>query len=141
MSMVAGLADRKVPRYPSPSGKVSRTKQSMAAECDINNIMAKFVRVGAIDHFAKHGPQYGFFPAMDFRESLEAIRKAQAMFDDLPSKTRAYFYNDPAKFLEFVQNKDNLPKMRELGLCKPEDVPAGGVKAPSGAVDSSPPKA
>ena len=35
------------------------TKQSFKDECDINKIMAKFQKTGALNHYAKHAPQYG----------------------------------------------------------------------------------
>lgn len=106
------------------SDEPSMTKQSMAAECDINNIMRKFVKTGAVAHVNKHGGHYGDVTALDFRESMEVVRRSKEMFAELPAKLRARFGNDPAAFLAFVQDKKNLPEMRELGLAKPEVKPA-----------------
>ena len=41
------------------AGGESRTKQSFQKECDINAIMAKYQKTGAITHFNKHQQQYG----------------------------------------------------------------------------------
>lgn len=93
-----------------------RTKQDMKDECDINRIMARFQKTGAVSHVKEYGGQYGFAPAVTFHESVEIVRKAQEMFDDLPSKLRKKFDNDPEKFLAFVQDEKNADEMLELGL-------------------------
>lgn len=113
----------------------TRAKQSMKAECDINNIMAKYQRTGAVTHFSKHSPQYGYAPATEFREALEIVREGEALFKALPSKIRNKFENDPAQFLEFVQNPENLDEMRELGLANPRapEAPAAPVEPPKEA--------
>ena len=94
----------------------SRTKQSDADNCEINNIMAKYARTGAINHFNKHQGQYGDATGHDFHTAMNIVTDAQEMFDDLPSKLRNKFANSPAEFLDFVQNEENIPQMAELGL-------------------------
>jgi len=96
---------------------VSLTKQSFSAECDINNIMRKYQKTGAIDHVNKHEASYGFATSMDFQEALDTITRGQTMFDELPSSIRTKFENDPKKFLDFVQDEKNLTEMQELGLA------------------------
>jgi len=96
---------------------VSLTKQSFTKECDINNIMAKYQKTGAIEHVNKHEASYGFATSIDFQEALEIIRTGQTMFDELPSSIRTKFDNDPAKFLDFVQDENNQAEMVELGLA------------------------
>lgn len=97
-----------------------RTKQSFKKECDINVIMARFEKTGALSHFARHAPSYGFAPAVTFHESLEIVRRGTEMFMDLPGKVRARFGNDPAQFLEFVQDENNADEMLALGLRVPK---------------------
>lgn len=101
----------------------SRTKQSMKAECDINNILRKYQKTGNISHFAKHAGYYDYAPAVDYMEALDIVAKAQQMFRELPAETRREFRDDPAAFLDFVQDPDNLPRMRELGLANPLPTP------------------
>lgn len=115
-------------RILSEVGARSRTRQSMKDECDVNRIVAKFKKTGLVNHFAKYGGQYMDCPAVDFREALEMVATAETMFKELPSDARKRFDNDPARFLEFVQNPANLPEMRKLGLAKPEAEP---VKPPA----------
>lgn len=116
----------------------SRTKQSFRDECNINNIMARYQKTGAIEHQNKHQGTYGFATSLDFRESLELIDNAQRLFDDLPSSIRKKFDNQPDQFLEFVQDPANRPEMAEMGLLSAEaaealresEVPEGDVSEP-----------
>lgn len=96
----------------------SRTKQSFKDECDINKIMAKFQKTGALTHFQKHAPNYGFATSVDFAEAMRIVTTGQGMFRDLPSSIRRKFGNDPAQFLEYVQDENNHEEMVELGLVE-----------------------
>ncbi len=101
-------------------GQKSKTKQSFAKECDINEIMAKYQKTGAIAHVNQHGAEYGFATSHDFSSAMRLITQAQDMFAGLPSSIRNRFANDPAQFLDFVQDADNAKEMQTLGLL-PED--------------------
>jgi len=94
-----------------------RTKQSFKKECDINQIMARYKKTGAITHYAKHSGQYMDCSEIDYKTALDQVNNAQAMFDDLPSSIRGKFENDPAQFLSFVQDPDNASEMQDLGLA------------------------
>lgn len=126
----------KRPRVRTPVVGVSRAKQSMAKECDINNIMRKYQKSGAVSHFNRHASEYGFASGADFSESMRVITLAQGMFDDLPSSVRSRFGNSPGAFLDFVQDDGNKSEMKEMGLMAdgytPESTPA--VAAPVGDV-------
>lgn len=99
-------------------GGESRTKQSFKMECDINHIMAKYQKTGAITHFTKHSPQYGIATGMQFQDAMNLVCEAQEMFNDLPSSIRSRFGNDPAAFLDFVQDEGNADEMVKLGLAE-----------------------
>ncbi len=96
-------------------------EQTHKEDCDVNTIMRKFQKTGIIEHRAKHGLQYGNVPAMDYREAMETVAISNSMFEELPSKARQYFDNDPAKFLEFTENPENIEKLAtlDIGLGKP----------------------
>jgi len=96
----------------------SLTKQSFAAECNINNIMKKYQKSGAVTHFNRHSPEYGFATGASFTDAMLLVVAAQDMFADLPSSIRTRFGNDPTNFLDFVQNPDNAEEMVELGLAE-----------------------
>jgi len=106
-------------RYRVKSGKKA-AKQSFKDECDINKIMAKYQKSGAITHFNRHAPQYGFATSNDFSESMRIVTEAQEMFSELPSKIRTRFANQPEQFLDFVQDPANEAEMRTLGLMSPK---------------------
>lgn len=107
-----------------------RTKQSHAAECDINNIMARYLRTGVIDVANKHAPQYGDCSGWEFQAAITKLAEAKSMFAGLPAKLRNRFENDPGQFLDFVHDRENLAEMRELGLLKPEAPAATPLPTP-----------
>lgn len=114
-----------------------RTKQSFKDECDINLIMAKFTKTGAINHVNTFGQTYGFANSIDFTEAMQLITTAQQMFDGLPSAIRTQFENDPSQFLDFVQDDDNTAEMQKMGLIAPEQPP----EVPSDEKKTDPPTA
>lgn len=102
-------------------GGVGRTKQSFKAECDINAIMARYIKTGVIEHTARYAPQYGdFSDVKSYQEALHAVQEADAMFMSLPAQVRAKFDNDAGKFLDFVQDPSNVDEMGKLGLANPK---------------------
>lgn len=98
-----------------PTG-ASRAKQSFKDECDINNILAKYQKTGAIEHANKHSSSYGYADSTDFTEAMQTIAIGNSMFEELPSSLRTKFNNDPAEFLEFTGDVTNHDEMVELGL-------------------------
>jgi len=107
------------------AGGESRTKQSFKKECDINAIMAKYQKTGAITHFAKHSPQYGIADGQTFQDAMNLVCEAQEMFNELPSSIRSRFGNDPAAFLDFVNDEGNADEMEKLGLIQKTGEVAG----------------
>lgn len=96
------------------------TEQAHAAEVNINNIVKRH----GIDLIQKTSVlmsadyQFDDLPGNDFQEAMLILKKGQDTFDSLPSELRKKFDNNPAMFMDFVQNPDNLPEMRELGLAQ-----------------------
>lgn len=122
-------------RVVSPVGE-EPAQQQFKDDCDINSIMRKFQKTGAIDHVAKHQPVYGVATPMDYHEAMNTITAAQSMFADLPSSLRRRFNGDPAELLEFVQNPDNADEAKELGLALSD---AARVEADARAAASTTP--
>lgn len=117
------------------------TKQSFKNECDINKIMEKFQKSGAISHYASHAPDYGECTQANLQDALNIVADANTMFEELPSSIRAKFHNDAGQFLDFVQDKKNLEEMRELGLAnKAAPKPAPVSKKPSADDEQKEPK-
>jgi len=108
-----------VPRVVFNCTGVPRTKQAMKAECDINNIMRKFEKSGIVDHLSKYDGRYGqFIGAPEYHEAMNQVAEAAEMFMEIPAKIRKRFNNDPAEFLEFVQNEDNRDELVSMGLAR-----------------------
>lgn len=116
----------------------SLCKQSFQKECDINNIMKKFEKNGLVNHLNTHSGGYGnYIGYEDYHQSLNKILAADAAFQALPAQARKKFNNDPATFLEYAQNPDNLPGMREMGLAPPEPLkPSTGEPPADGGTPS-----
>lgn len=93
------------------------TQQQFKDDCDINKIMARFVKTGVLDHLRKEPGEYAFASADTFRDSMEIVATANSMFEALPSQIRNFFENDTANFLSFTSDPKNLPKMQEMGLA------------------------
>lgn len=107
------------------------TKQAFKDECNINKIIAKYQKTGAITHLNKNAPQYGYATSLDFREALEVVKEGQRLFDELPANIRKICDHDPAKFLEFVQDPKNKDQLVELGLATSKKPPEEKKEAPA----------
>lgn len=110
-------------------GGPSMTKQSFKKDCDIHVILKQFDRTGLVTHLNKYPVGYSDVSDLgDFRDSMNVVLEAERMFATVPSKIRARFGNDPAAFLDFVMNPDNLAEMVDLGLAvRPVEVPPNRV--------------
>ncbi|WNK12837.1 MAG: internal scaffolding protein [Microvirus sp.] len=122
----------------------TRTKQSHIAECDINTIMKQYSRTGQIAHISSRAAQgaYADLPDdSDFQTAMNVVLEGKAAFATLPAKTRDRFGHDPAQFLAFMADPDNVEEARKMGLLKPRAAPPAA--APSGPPmdPSKPPQA
>lgn len=101
------------------SEEVDMAKQSFKDECDVNRIMAKALKGQPVSWLNPKEPRWGVdVTGVDFRESMDVVAKSIEMFDQLPSAVRKKFQNDPAQFLEFIDNKDNEEEIYKMGLAK-----------------------
>lgn len=119
----------------------SRAKQSMLAETDINEIMRRFGKTGVLPQSVRIPTYDDFTGVNDYQTALNAMIAADDSFMQMPADVRKRFHNDPAEFVEFCSNPDNLSEMRKLGLAVPEIEPSGdtaGTAAAAGKVDPPP---
>lgn len=92
------------------------TQQNTAEETDINYIVATFTRTGILPQ-AQILPTYGDFSGVsDYREALELIQEADNAFNALPADVRAHFDNNPALYLDFVENGSDVDLASKLGI-------------------------
>ena len=98
----------------------SLTQQHFADECDINNIVEKYMITGVLgDPMASPSvlPQYGDYSSVeDFHTAQNIIAQASQMFDTLPAQLRKRFNNDPAEMLSFLEDENNRDEAIHLGL-------------------------
>lgn len=94
----------------------SRTKESLAPETDIKNIMRKYHETGT-QFLNTAQPTYGdFSSATDYFDALNRVMAAQEAFMQLPSEVRTYVENDPGKLLELIFDENRREELDKLGL-------------------------
>lgn len=122
-----------------------RTKQSFKDECDINNIMDRFLKTGILEFTQQNQPRYGDSTGLEYQDAMLIVANAKSLFNSLPPQLRDRFENDPALFLDFVNDDKNRAEALEMGLLKPEAAAvAAEVPSPTppiAAVASKAPKA
>lgn len=96
---------------------LSLTEQAHANDVDINQIMAKAKRGEHSDYIREHEGHYMDATSVDFYEAQIVVAESKSLFEDLPSEIRNKFKNDPGKFLDFVQDPENLEEMYDLKLA------------------------
>lgn len=106
------------------SDEPSLTKQSFAADADINTIMERYAKTGyLVDPLnpSTRKPQFDDFSSVpDFQEAQEIVARSCEMFDDLPSKLRDRFNNDPLDLLAFMSDPANHEEAIKLGIVEPK---------------------
>jgi len=101
----------------------SLTRQEFAAECDINNLMAQFEKTGILPTTNAAEPRYlDVSNVPNLQEAHHILQDATVSFMALPALVRRDFDNDPIKFIQFAENRENLPKLREWGLAPPPPI-------------------
>ncbi len=109
-------------------------QQSFKAECDINNIMKKYVKTGMITHVAQNKGRYADVSEVgSYHEAVQRVRDTRAFFLGLPPAVRAEFDHDAAIFLDFISDPEKEADIRRMGLDPltedgPEPVPASEVE-------------
>ena len=117
----------------------SRTKQAFQKECDINTIMVKYQNTGLVGHNNAVNGRYGDFVSdLDYHSAMNDVIAADEAFASLPSSIRSRFENDPAQFLAFVHDENNIDEMKKMGLLPPDD-PAPADPPPLSAPADPPP--
>ena len=122
----------------------SLTQQHFAEECDINNIVERYLISGVLgDPLASPSaePMYGDYSSVsDFHAAQNLIAEATQTFDLLPASLRKRFDNDPAKLLAFLEDDSNREEAVKLGLLiDPQSNKQPGSGVSTSTPDSSSP--
>lgn len=107
-------------------------RQSEAADCDINRIVAQFYRTGLLPEGFTTGVFADVSEISDYRSALERMQLAQEEFMKLPPQLRARFDNDPLSFVEFAANPANEAEMVAMGLLEARKPPEGAAARAAG---------
>lgn len=93
------------------------TEQHHKESCDMQHILKKFRNTGVLDHVAQHQGSYMNLPdAPTFHEAQNMIAEAKSVFESVPAHIRQDFDNDASKFVDFMQNNDNIDTIKAYGL-------------------------
>lgn len=120
----------------------SKTQQQFAKECDVNEIIRKYIKTGQISHLAKNQGVYADVSEIpDLHSAMMQVSQAQQAFDSLPAELRKRFGNSPVAMVEFLSNPMNDDEAIELGLktkkpgldvtIQPEPTPKEAVVPPT----------
>lgn len=94
----------------------SMAKQSFAEEADINRIIERWLKTGALPP-ATAVPTFGDFGAgISYHEAANLVVQAQQAFYELDPSVRARFGNDPGALVAFVSDDSNRAEAEKLGL-------------------------
>nr|WAE43812.1 MAG: internal scaffolding protein [Microviridae sp.] len=94
----------------------SLTKQEFKDDNTPDQIIKTFTQTGQLPQM-KNPPSYGDVSDLPtYQEAMQIIAKGNEAFMTLTAETRKYFDNDPAKFLAFTENEENLQEGVRLGL-------------------------
>ena len=116
----------------------SKTKQSFAEECDINNIVERFGLTGELPSGIDSGQFATFESSISYHEAMNSVVQAREAFMQMPAHVRARFGNDPGAFVDFVQDDANRGEAERLGLVLPPvvEVPPKGDSKGEGTVST-----
>lgn len=132
--------------------KEDLAQQSFKDECDINTIMARYMKTGEMP--AGHRPpRYeDLTRAVDYHAAMNMLHAAESMFSALPAKIRERFSNDPAEYLAAIEEAHDpaatalRDELIDLGLLERRQEPSkpssgGAPAAPSENGSETPPEA
>lgn len=95
----------------------SLADQSQADECDVNNIMDKYLKTGQVSHLTNMQGQYADVSQIpDLHTALSQVTQAEQAFQSLPAELRERFNNSPIKMVEFLKDSKNDQEAINLNL-------------------------
>lgn len=131
---IIGKRKRVFTKFPTES----MTSQEFKDECDVNRIMARYMKDGFWPAKERQG-QYGDFTMFeDLAAAVEVVQGASEAFSELPAQVRKRFKNNPQELVDFVRNPENIDEAVKLGIVDKRFVPKKEVPdspAPSPSKD------
>lgn len=116
-------------RVVQPEGGRQMTKQADRSLTDVNGIMERWKKFGAVQQPNLGRAMYGDFSQVgSYHEALDQVAQGEEAFLALPSHIRRYCDNDLGVFLELVHDPNRVGELEELGLIDRQK-PASAVPA------------
>jgi len=96
---------------------IGRTDQSFKKDCDVNEIMRKFIKTGQINHLKTNQGVYADVSEFgDLTDSVLRIQKAKEAFEALPASLRKTLGNQLLNLIDYLQDPSNDEEAIKLGL-------------------------
>lgn len=130
--------DGEIVNFGTVNNDESLTQQADAEDADINVIVKRFARTGQLPQVQKTAMYGDFTSALDYKQCHEQIHKANLAFGELPANVRKRFGNDPAEFIEFMNDPDNAAEMIKLGLAEKPPLPQTDPAPPPAPTKENP---
>lgn len=113
--------DRPRPKF-DQTGQTSMTKQADVERSEIQLLLKKYDKSFLIQQSQAITNQYSDVAiGFDLQDAYNKIRGVESMFMELPSAIRNRFDNNPAKFVDFCENPDNIDDMVLMNLANPPE--------------------
>jgi len=116
------------------------TQQQFVNDCDINQIVNKFLRGDDISHYQRaviYGDQENLVPEnFDYELASDIINQANWQFAQLPAQDRDYFQNDHKNFIDYMENADQYEDSIRRGYRIKRPAPPQAPTAPPAAEPS-----
>lgn len=116
--------------------KKARTKQSFREECDVNNLMKKYKKpelIPGIEDKIRSAQFLDTTKVPSFEDAQQRIAEGHNLFSMLPADIRYKFNNDPASFVDFASDADNMPALVKMGLATPRQPLKDGLESKNAA--------
>lgn len=109
-------------------GTDTEVQQHLAADTDINRIVARYMTTGVIppDQVSQRQAIFADATAVgDYQDMLGVITAVSEEFIQLPSDIRARFENNPARMIDWLSDPSNYQEAVKLGLLASETAGKG----------------
>lgn len=119
------------------------TQQQFINDCDINQIVNKFLRGDDISHYQRaviYGDQENVVPEnFDYALASDIINQANWQFAQLPAQDRDYFQNDPQNFIDYMENPNQFDDSIRRGYRIKREPPQNNPTPVPPAAGATPP--
>lgn len=95
------------------------TQQNFKEQCDINRIVKQYAQTGVVNGNTNMPLPDEFIGITDYHTAMNLIKRSESAFMALEPHIRERFANNPANFVDFVTNSDNIDELRSMGLAYP----------------------